>query len=77
MWAFFVDRSDPRVIGSFKKLEKDSIKTMSLFYITDEFPINMADHLEALVSQEGPNVRSKLDSLVLQITVLIRMSMKV
>ena len=56
MWAFFYDRANPDVCPEFRRTGRNA-RTMSLFLLMDELPMNMKEHVDLLVDNQGPKVR--------------------
>lgn len=58
MWAFFYDRPTPGDMKFFKKARKNA-HLMALFILMDEHPTSMAEQLQTLADNKGPNVRAE------------------
>ena len=56
MWAFFFDRANPDISPEFRRVGRYT-RTMSLFLLMDEHPMNMKEHVDFLVNNQGPKVR--------------------
>ena len=56
MWAFFYDRANPDISPEFKRAGRNAC-TMSLFLLMDELPMNMKDHVDLLMDNQGPKVK--------------------
>lgn len=55
MWAFFYDRANPNISPEFSRAGRNA-RTMCLFLLMDELPMNMKEHVDLLVSNQGPKV---------------------
>ena len=63
MWAFFYDRANPNISPHFKRAGKNA-RTMCLFLLMDELPMNMKEHVDLLVGNQGPKVSQKIMACV-------------
>ena len=61
MWAFFFDRANPDISPEFRRVGKNA-RTMSLFLLMDEHPMNMNEHVDLLVNNQGPKVKQSMSS---------------
>ena len=55
MWASFYDRANPDISPEFRRAGRNA-RTMCLFLLMDELPMNMKEHVDLLVSNQGPKV---------------------